>query len=71
MDEDFEREVRPYNPDSWIDHTKDKIGYEIPFTRTFYEHKILEPADEIAIKIEEHERILNEKFDMLFERKGK
>ena len=71
MDEYFEREVRPYNPDSWIDHTKDKIGYEIPFTRTFYEHKILEPADEIAIKIEEHERILNEKFDMLFERKGK
>ncbi len=71
MDEYFEREVRPYNPDSWIDHTKDKIGYEIPFTRTFYEHKILEPADEIAIKIEEHERILNEKLDMLFERKGK
>ena len=71
MDEYFEREVRPYNPDSWIDHTKDKIGYEIPFTRTFYEHKILESADEIAIKIEEHERILNEKLDMLFERKGK
>lgn len=71
MDEYFEREVRSYNPDSWIDHTKDKIGYEIPFTRTFYEHKILESADEIAIKIEEHERILNEKLDMLFERKGK
>lgn len=70
MDEYFEKEVRPYNPDSWIDHTKDKIGYEIPFTRTFYEHKILEPADEIALKIKEHERILNEKLDMLFERKG-
>lgn len=43
LDEDidayFAREVLPYNPDAWIDKTKTKVGYEIPFTRTFYEYK--------------------------------
>ena len=34
----FEREVLPHVPDAWIDHTKTKIGYEIPFTRHFYKH---------------------------------
>ena len=28
----------PYAPDAWIDHSKTKIGYEIPFTRHFYEY---------------------------------
>jgi len=30
------REVLPFVPDAWIDHTKTKVGYEIPFTRHFY-----------------------------------
>lgn len=30
------REVTPYVPDAWIDETKTKAGYEIPFTRYFY-----------------------------------
>ncbi len=32
----FEREVLPHVPDAWIDHSKTKVGYEIPFTRHFY-----------------------------------
>ena len=32
----FEREVKPHAPDAWIDPTRTKIGYEIPFTRHFY-----------------------------------
>jgi len=35
-DEYLTREVHPYAPDAWIDHTKTKVGYEIPFTRHFY-----------------------------------
>ena len=31
----FEREVLPYHPDARIDRKKAKVGYEIPFTRTF------------------------------------
>src|SRR5699024_10739273 len=29
----FEREVLPFNSDVWMDRKKDKVGYEIPFTR--------------------------------------
>jgi type I restriction enzyme M protein len=32
----FAREVLPQVPDAWIDHSKDKVGYEIPFTHHFY-----------------------------------
>ena len=66
MDAYFEREVKPYNPDAWIDHDKDKVGYEIPFTRTFYEYKMLPPAAEIAAKIEEREKVLMGKLEALF-----
>lgn len=66
IDKYFEREVLPYNKDAWIDKSKTKIGYEIPFTRTFYEYKKLEKADDIATRIEEHEKSLMEKLRNLF-----
>ena len=62
----FAREVLPYNPDAWIDKAKTKVGYEIPFTRTFYVYKELEKADDIAARIEEHERSLMKKLHELF-----
>lgn len=68
IDKYFEREVLPYNKDAWIDKSKTKIGYEIPFTRTFYEYKQLEKADDIAARIEEHEKNLMEKLHNLFGR---
>jgi type I restriction enzyme M protein len=34
----FDREVKPFVPDAWIDHGKTKIGYEVPFTRFFYRY---------------------------------
>ena len=70
LDEDidtyFAREVKPYNPDAWIDHSKDKVGYEIPFTRVFYEYKTLEPTDIWAKRVEVHERLLMSKLQALF-----
>ncbi len=36
IDAYFEREVLPHVPDAWIDHAKDKVGYEINFNRHFY-----------------------------------
>ena len=36
VDAYFDREVRPHIPDAWIDHSKTKVGYEIPFNRHFY-----------------------------------
>ena len=32
----FVREVKPYVADAWIDESKTKVGYEIPFVRHFY-----------------------------------
>jgi len=32
----FNKEVLTHIPDAWIDKTKNKVGYEIPFTRYFY-----------------------------------
>lgn len=39
VEEYLRREVLPHVPDAWIDDSKTKIGYEIPFTRHFYVYK--------------------------------
>ena len=70
MDAYFAREVLPYNPDAWFDKSKTKVGYEIPFTRTFYEYKEIEPASQIARRIEEHEHALMQKLHDLFGKDG-
>lgn len=61
------REVLPYNPDAWVDETKTKVGYEIPFTRTFYEYTKIEESDVIAARIAEREQSLMAKLRELFE----
>ncbi|RYC76560.1 type I restriction-modification system subunit M [Candidatus Nanoperiomorbus periodonticus] len=66
IQEYFGREVSPYMPGAWIntkvtDH-KDgglgKVGYEIPFTRYFYEYKSPRDIDEIRADIEATEKEL-------------
>lgn len=57
----FEREVKPHVPDAWIDETKTKIGYEIPFTRHFYKYQPLRPSEEIMKEIIELEKSISEK----------
>lgn len=47
----FEREVLPFVPDAWIDETKTKIGYEIPFTRYFYKYTPPRKSDDIMAEI--------------------
>lgn len=60
------REVLPYNPDAWVDESKTKIGFEIPFTRTFYEYMEIEPSADIAARIAEREQSLMAKLRELF-----
>ena len=62
----MKREVLPYNPDAWVDGPKSKVGYEIPFTRTFYEYKKIEASADIAKRIKEHEARLAATLDKLF-----
>jgi type I restriction enzyme M protein len=47
----FEREVRPFLPDARIDGSRTKIGYEIPFTRHFYQYPPLRPLAEIEAEV--------------------
>ncbi len=55
----FKREVLPYVPDAWIDKSKTKIGYEIPFTRHFYKFTPLRSSEEIMSEI----KALEERID--------
>lgn len=45
-------EVTPYRPDAWIDHSKIKVGYEIPFNRHFYEYEAPRPLEKITEDID-------------------
>jgi len=47
IEEYFEREVRPYMPDAWMDREKDTVGYEINFNRYFYTYTPPRPLREI------------------------
>ncbi|MCP1384059.1 type I restriction-modification system subunit M [Runella salmonicolor] len=56
VDTYFESEVKPHLPTAWMDRSKDKIGYEINFTKYFYKYKPLRSLKEITtdlIKLEE------------------
>lgn len=51
----FEKEVKPHVPEAWMDLDKTKIGYEINFTKYFYQYKGLRPASDIKEEISELE----------------
>ncbi len=66
----FDKEVKPYVSDAWIDESirdhKDgevgKVGYEIPFTRYFYKYEAPRSLEAIEIDIE---KIENELLELL------
>jgi len=48
IDDYYNREVKPHLPNSWIDRSKDKVGYEINFTKYFYKYKPIRSLEEIT-----------------------
>lgn len=69
IQEYMNREVLPYAPDAWIEPVKNKrtkqkeigtVGYEIPFTRYFYEYTPLRPSEDILAEIKELEASIAE-----------
>lgn len=61
VEEYFEREVRPHLPNAWMERDKDKVGYEINFTKYFYEYKPLRVVEDILndlAKLEEETEAL-------------
>ena len=68
IDKYFAKEVTPYVPDAWIDEsTRDKIGYEIPFTRHFYVYKPLRPLEEINKEIRQLQKEISEGLEELMD----
>ena len=56
IEEYFKKNVLPYNPNAFMDRSKDKVGYEIPFTRLFYKFAEPKSSDEIYNEIKELEK---------------
>ena len=48
IDAYFEKEVSPHLPSAWMDRSKDKIGYEINFTKYFYKYQPLRSLEDIT-----------------------
>lgn len=70
IDAHFAREVLPYAPDAWIDHSKTKVGYEIPMTRYFYEYQAPEAVEDIVARITALEQDISAGLAELFHKEG-
>jgi len=66
IDEFIKKNVLPYNEFAYLDRKKDKIGYEIPFTRLFYKFVPPTPSENIFAEIkaleEEETTLMKELF---------
>ena len=60
VDEYIKAEVLPYVTDAFADRSKDKIGYEIPFTRYFYKYVPPRKSADILAEIVENEASVQE-----------
>jgi Type I restriction-modification system methyltransferase subunit len=56
VQEYFEKEVWPFVPDAWIDHSKTVKGYEVSFTKIFYRYQPLRSVAAITEEIVQLER---------------
>ena len=65
IDTYINREVLPFNPDGWVDKSKTKIGFEIPFTRLFYKYQAPESSEVIAKRIKALEEKIVKNFEAL------
>lgn len=70
IDTYINREVVPFNPDVWVDKSKTKIGFEIPFTRLFYKYQAPENSKDIAQRIQTLEERIIKNFKALIDQRG-
>lgn len=66
IDKYFKKNVLPFNPLAYLDRKKDKIGYEIPFTRIFYKFVPPTPSEDIFDEIKKLEAQETELMKELF-----
>ena len=51
VEEFFEKEVKPHLPDAWMDRAKDRVGYEINFSKYFCKFTPLRSLEEISFDL--------------------
>ena len=66
INEYIKREVLPFAPNSYVDYSKIKVGYEIPFTKHFYEFEMPRKTDTIKEEILEIDKQLDSTLRELF-----
>ena len=61
IEEYFENEVKPHLPNSWMDRSKDKVGYEISFVKEFYKFQKLRNTNDIKNEL----KLIEEEISLL------
>ena len=67
IEEYIKEEVLPFVPDAFADRSKDKIGYEIPFTRYFYKYIPPKKSEDIMKEILRNEKSIEGVLKAVFE----
>lgn len=67
IDDYLNEEILPYVSDAFIDRSKDKIGYEIPFTRYFYKYTPPKRSEDLMKEILENEASVDGVLKAVFE----
>jgi len=65
VNEFYEREIKPHIPNSWMDRSKDKIGYEINFTKYFYKIVKFRSLKEISSDLSDIDEEINSLMETL------
>ena len=52
----FDKEVKPFVPDAWVDESKTETGYELSFTKYFYKPVQLRSLEEITADLRKLEK---------------
>ena len=60
IEEYYNLEVKPNLPESWMDRSKDKIGYEINFTKYFYKFTPLRSLEDISQDLKSLDEEINQ-----------
>jgi len=64
----FKREIQPFMPDAWVDKSKTKVGYEIPFNRYFYKYEAPRSSSNLMNEILQLEEELDGAIKELFDK---
>ena len=66
VEEYFDAEIKPFNPESWVEDSGNKIGYEIAFMKEFYSYSKFRDISSIEMELKNLESELKKLNDELY-----